>query len=87
MRRYYHCEVIAIGVVPAAVIVVASIGGQDSWTTRGPGVRGGRSAEHRHGGDPDVRDVDTAAAARDIAALERAREANPENLRVIAEPR
>lgn len=83
MRRYSTAIVIAIAVVLAAVIVVASSRGQDVDDARPETTASALPAERRSQDDAVSGVIDTAAAARGIAALERARRANPENVRVI----
>lgn len=83
MRRYSTAIIIAIAVVLAAVIVVASSRSQNVDDARPETAASALPVEHRSRDDSASGVIDTAAAARGIAALERARKANPESLRVI----
>lgn len=84
MRRYSTAIVIVAAVVLATIIVVASSMGQVVDESTPVGHAATTPLEHRialyddHSGTLDV-----AAAARSVAALERARAANPGNVRVI----
>jgi cytochrome c-type biogenesis protein CcmH/NrfG len=83
VRRYSTAIVIAIAIALAAVIVVASSRSQGVDDAQPDAAASSLPAEHRGQGDAVSGVIDTGAAARGIAALERARKANPENLRVM----
>jgi cytochrome c-type biogenesis protein CcmH/NrfG len=84
VRRYSTAIVIVVAAVLATVIVVASSTGHDLDGARPDDTASTLPPDHRIAqADPDLGIIDTAAAERSIAALERARWANPGSLRVI----